>query len=197
MAARRTPKKRSAAAPQLAKRYIVPFLSANDADMVGTELEKSAQANRVNGIRHLDPEVVFHEVETRRKHPFRELAGMNWGDDKTAARKHRIEYIRKLISSVQVVVVSSTKRNTFEPVFVSAQASVKTQGSSALRRSSIVRHDMLRHDPAFISYVNAQCRRILGPLAKLEHTASDRALPPEVQLFITNVRAAANASGFA
>lgn len=196
MAAARTRKKK-ATTPQLAQRFVVPFLSENDAQMVGAELEKSAQANQVNGIRHLDPEVVFHEVETTRKHPFRNLAGMNWGDDRTAARKHRIEYIRKLISSVQVVVVSSKKRKTYEACFVGAKAAVKEQGSSALRRSNIVRHDMLQHDPAFISYVNTQCRRILGPLAKLENTASARPLPPEVQQFVTSVRAAANASGFA
>lgn len=195
MAARRRHSKK--APPRLAKTYVVPFLDEDDAQMVGIELEKAAQAHQVNGIRHLDAEVIYDDVEKNKKHPFRRLAGLKWNDDIEAARRYRVGYIGKLISSVQVTVVTSNKRKTYESVYVSANAPVVKQGSQATRRSHINRHDAFSNDPAFTSYVNTQCKRIIQPLEKLEHTATSRPLPPEVQQFVMSVRAAANAAGLA
>ncbi len=182
--------------PAAARTYTVPFLGDDDAQMVGAELEKAALAHQVNGIRHIDAELVMGDVESNARHPFRNLAGLKWRDDREAARRYRVGYISKLIASVQVVVVSTSQRKTYEPVFVSAAAPVVAQGSQALRRVHVVRHDALSNDPAFLSFVNTQCRRMLHLLKQLEHTAAARPLPPSMQQFIATVRDAANTAGF-
>ena len=150
-----------------------------------------AVRHQVNGIRCIDKETAFSEVEANPKHPLRSFFDWN---DKSAARKQRVDYMGKLISSIQVVNVSIRKKS-FEPVFVSTEAAVKQQGSNALRRTNVMRDDMLKHDPAFVSYVNRAVERMMHELKKLEHLAVSRPLPSGVQQFIDDVRASANTNG--
>jgi len=175
--------------PPIAPRFVVPFLSEADAQIVGTELEQIAQAQQVNGIRHLDADATFALVESNRRHPMRHLFDWN---DKSAARKQRVAYMGKLIMSVRIVRVTVAKAKTYAPMYISAQASVVRQGSIATRRTHVMTPDAYTHDPAFASLVNASVGRLMNELKKLEHTANARPLPANIQQFIDDVRASAN-----
>jgi hypothetical protein len=172
----------------------VTGLPPADGQLVGEQLMRMAQARQINNIHYLDPEEVFEEVERNPEHPLRKVFDWN---DQSAARTQRIDYTRRLITTVRVIVahVKAGPRIT-EPLFVTAKAPVVQPGSPALRRSHILSNDMLANDPAFASVVSRYTRQMLNELNKLEHLARSRPLPAEVQQLITDVRAAANAHGF-
>lgn len=161
--------------------------------MVGEELEKIARANQINNINHLDAEMVFKTIENDPKHPLWKVYEKN--KDK-AARKHWLEFTRKLITSVRVVVVQLKARPRFEPVYISAEAPVRKNGSAVLRRSHIAAPDVLANDPIFLSALSGKLRRLVGVLRELEQLAARRPTPPDVLQFLQDVRAAVSACSY-
>jgi hypothetical protein len=174
------------ATPRLAKRFIVPFLSESLGQLAGEELEKIAIANKINNIQHLNKEMVLDEVLKNPKHRLR-AAGYIW-DVKKAARRNWLDHTQKLISGVRSFTVNISKKKIFEPMFVSAQAPVRQQGSQALRQSHIFRPDMLASDPIFLSALGSKLRRFVGVLKELEHLTASRPAPPDVAQLLLDVR---------
>lgn len=172
---------------KIARRFVAPFLSEPDSQMVGEELEKIALAQRVNNIRHLDPEMVFKIIENTPSHPLWKVYEKN---KNKAARKHWVDFTRKLITGIRVVTIDAKKRRTFQPVYISAEAPVKTPGSAATRRTRVFASDVLSNDPIFLSAVSGKLRRLVGVLKELEHLTARRPTPPDVQQFLGDVRAA-------
>lgn len=172
-------------APVLAKRFVVPFLPEDKGQMVGEELEKIARANKINNIHHLDREMVVQVIEKNPKHRLRSIYE---NDPLKARRKHWLEFTAKLISGVRIITVNIGKKQHFEPMFVSAQAPVKQQGSRALRRSHVFRPDALAQDPIFLSAIGSKLRRLVGVLKELEHLTAARPSPPDVQQLLLDIR---------
>jgi hypothetical protein len=176
------------------KKYQVHFLSERDAQMVGEELDKIAQANQINSINHLDPEMVFKTIENNPRHPLWRVYEKN--KDK-AARKHWLEYTRRLITGVRVVIANVSKRPKVEPAYYSAEAPVRKNGSTVVRRTHIASSDVLANDPIFLSALSGKLRRFVSVLRELEQLASRRPTPPDVMQLLQDVRAAVSACSIA
>ena len=142
--------------------------------IIGEELQKIADAHRVNGIGALDKHLVFEAVEADPNHPLRRF--YDWDEGK-AARKHWLEHSHRLIRSVHVVYVNVGKRPKFSPMFVSAETKIAT---GETKRMQVVSTDALANDPIFMSAVGGQIRQIYNAVAQLEAFTSSRGAPSEI-----------------
>jgi hypothetical protein len=163
------------------------------AQLAGVELTKLAEQLKVNDIRQLDAATVCDIVLNDKKHPLRKLP--IWGDfdTKTAARKHWIETTRRLISGIQIVTYHVGKREHVSPMFVSAEAPTKKEGSRATRRSHVMTADSLAHDPVFMSAVGTKLRTIFHTLQSLEQYTSARQVPENLSELLATIREAVDA----
>lgn len=168
-----------------------PF-SDEDMGIIGPELRKIADENRVDELRSLDRRLVVETLEKDPDHPLW-TAGRFDRDYKSAARKHWLAHAGLMIRSVRVVVVDLSGRPKTRPspgyFFVPAEVRTREQNGIA-RRSHVVAEDVLRDDPAFASALGAQVRIITGALQRLEHMTSMRdRVPSEVVLLRDRMRA--------
>lgn len=141
----------------------------DDAVLIGNELLKIAEANKVGDLRLLDKKLVFAQIEADAKHPLRKF--YNW-DVQQAARRHWIEQTGTLIRSIRVVEVAARLPGKPQPMFVFAEVTGKD--STETRRTHVLRSDLLNNDPAFASAIGYQIRHIRDALMQLEGLTSSR-----------------------
>lgn len=182
-------KKGERAAPEMATRYVAatgaPF-SDESAEVIGRELAKIAEANRVDDIRSLDRKLVFSIVEQDANHPLRQF--YNW-DDESAARAQRVAHTGLLIRSVRIVTISLGKRGKPMPMFLYVPDYEKRAGTTK-QRGHVLTEDALADDPAYASAVAYQIRAIMHAVARLEHVVTSRRSPRNVVELCAGLRTA-------
>jgi hypothetical protein len=158
-----------------------PF-GREDAELVGRELRKLADANEVDDVRALDKRAVFEAIYSDPAHPLRRLYG-DFADEAGAARRHWIDLTGKMLSSirVQVVRLGTHEFEAPRPMFVHVEAHVRETGGSLIRRTRVLTEDALRNDPTFVSAAGLRVRAMMDSLGALEALVSwRRELVPEL-----------------
>lgn len=147
--------------PRFIRASGAPF-SDEDIQLIGTELRKIAEANRVDDIRLLDKNLVFAAIEADHNHPLRRF--YNWNINEVA-RKYWINVTtHKLIMSVRIEWgVGKFTRPL--PITLSADLPRVQHGTV---RKRVLTEDALLNDPVFASAVGIQIRSIDQQLARLE-----------------------------
>jgi hypothetical protein len=168
--------------PKIVRTPSAPF-SVEDAKIIGEELLKIAEANRVADIRLLDKKLVFAAVEADPEHPLRRF--YDW-DVKRAARKHWLEWTEKLIASVRIEWKIGKFTKTL-PITLSAEVPRMKHGTS---RQRVLTEDVLMDDPMFASAVGLRLRNIDSALAQLETLTSCRKTPQAINELLERLRAA-------
>jgi hypothetical protein len=160
-----------------------PF-SDEDAQLIGAELLKIAEANRIDDVRLLDKKIVFAVVEADPNHPLRKF--YDW-DVKKAARKHWVEWTQKLIMSVRI----EYKIGKFtRPLPITLAAELPRLKFGATRRR-VLTADAMMNDPIFASAVGLRLRNIDQNLAQLESLiAAHEGGPPGVERLLEAMRSA-------
>ena len=158
-------------APRFARASGAP-ISDEDAQIIGEELLRIAEAHKVDGIRSLDKHLVFAEVENDPNHPLRRF--YNW-NEREAARLHWVDRTALLIRSVRVVTIEA-RVERHEPMFVRADVCTPEQP----KRTKVLRDDVLANDPIFASAIGYQVRSIENALRQLEGLTSGREPPKNI-----------------
>lgn len=165
-----------------------PF-SNKQAAIIGAELQRIAEENRVDDIRSLDKHLVFEAVERDPRHPLRQF--YNWNESE-AARAHWIERTGLLIRSVRIVTVNLGKMSKPMPMFLYDPNHMKRSPTERTRRGHVLTEDAMLNDPVFASAVSAQIRALELTLDRLEQTTSMRSSPVGVAELRDEVRVAMN-----
>jgi hypothetical protein len=152
-----------------------PF-SDDDAAVIGAELARIAEANKVEDLRSLDKHLVFEAVEADPNHPLRRF--FDW-DDASAARKQRISIAATLIRSVRIVSVVMGKRSAPTPAFFYAP-DLATRQPAPGPRAHVAVGDLMRNDPAFMSALSSQVKQVRYSVERLEHLTKSRKAPDSV-----------------
>lgn len=146
--------------PKFVKASGVPF-SDEDIQLIGVELLKIAEANRVRDVHLLDKKIVFAAVEADPNHPLRQF--YDW-DVKKAARKHWVEWTHKLIMAVRV---EWTIGKFTHPLPITLSADVPRLQYGATRKR-VLTQDALLSNPVMASAVGIRLRGIDQQLSQLE-----------------------------
>lgn len=166
-----------------------PISTDEDAAIIGTEVMRFAEANRVEDVRSVNYAAFFATIEADPQHPMRRF--YEW-DLETAARKHWIDRTRVLVNSVRYYVPKLGDASRPEPITVYAEAPVRSDSGVAARRTHVVREDALAKDPVFMSAIGGQIRRIEDALVSLERFTSSRVPPVPIARLRDELRAAMN-----
>lgn len=179
-------------APIMAKRFVAatgsPFTD-DDAGVIGVELTKIAEGNRVGDIRSLDKHLVFEAIEADPDHPLRRF--YDWDVEK-AARRHWLARTGLLIRSVRIITAAMPKREKPRPMFLYDPEHAKRSPGEKTKRGHVLTEDVLHADPVFASALASQIRGIGELVARLEHVTSMRPTPREVVTLRDSLRAALN-----
>jgi len=162
------------AKPSFVKASGAPF-SDEDIHLIGAELLKIAEANRIGNLRLLNKKIVFAAIEADPKHPLRQF--YDW-DIKRAARKHWLDWTAKLIASVRI----EWKIGKFTrplPITLSAEIPKLKQGAA---RKRVLTVDALADDPVFASAVGFRLRSIDTALSQIETLIACRKKAPGADL---------------
>ena len=178
-------------ARRLASRFVPapgsPF-SEEDVAVIGVELLRIAERNKVGDVRSLDKRLVLAAVEADEDHPLRRF--FEW-DDAKAARSFRLVQAATMIRSVRVLSSGVGAREKPMPLFLFDPDHTRRVPGEAARRSRVVSEDLLRDDPAFVSNVAHTVRQITHMLERLEHVTSLRkGVPEQVLRYRDALRAA-------
>lgn len=154
-------------------------LTNAQAQLVGEEFFKIAQANAVDDVRALDKKILWETLEAQGirdnpNHPLRAVYDLNV---EAAAKKHWIDHTGKLMRSIRYEVVRGGICH-LEPVWI-----VATIPPGATRhqpqRAHVLREDLLSSDPMFVSALGRNIRGIQSALMQLEVLTNARPNPPE------------------
>ena len=162
-------------------------ISSKDAEIIGAELRKIAEAHACNNIRQLDKHVVMEEVERDRNSPLRNY--LEW-DDKKAGKAYRLQQMGQLIRSIRIVPIKIPKGAMVvpQPMFFSAENVPRYQGDKVIRhRAQVLSEDALNNDPIFMSILGQHIRRMMDSFKALERVSSARA-PEEIQDLVATLR---------
>jgi len=162
-----------------------PFSEA-DVAVIGRELVKIAERNRVGDVRSLDKRLVLAAVEEDEDHPLRPY--FEW-DDAKAARSYRLVQAATMIRSVRIVSSGVGPRAQPIPLFLFDPDHTKRVPGETARRSRVLTEDLLKDDPAFASNLAHSIRSITFTLERIEHMTSMRRTPPEVVRYRDGLRA--------
>jgi hypothetical protein len=146
--------------PRFIKASGAPF-SDEDIQLIGAELLKIAEANRIRDVRLLDKKIVFAAIEVDPNHPLRRF--YDW-DIKKAARKHWVEWTHKLIMSVRIEWAIGKFTRPL-PITLSADVPRLQYGAT---RKRVLTQDALLSNPIFASAVGIRLRSLDQQLAQLE-----------------------------
>lgn len=146
--------------PRFVKASGAPF-SDEDIPLIGAELLKIAEANRIDDIRLLDKRIVFAALEADPNHPLWQFYDR---DVKSAARKHWIEWTHKLIMSVRVEYAIGKFTRPL-PITLSADLPRAKHGTT---RKRVLTQDAMLNDPVFASAVGIRLRGLDQQLTQLE-----------------------------
>ena len=161
------------------------IITEEQAPLVYTELLKIAEKYKVDNVRALDPKLVFDEVEKDPDHPLR-ACNYDW-NDKSAARKQRIDHTAKLMRAIRYeTVVGNLKR--FDPVWIYVTIPPGATRQQP-QRARVLREDVLRSDPSFVSALGYQIRQVKDALARLEHLVTSRESPESIVGLVESMRA--------
>lgn len=156
-------------------------ISDEEAIRFGPALVAVAEQMRVNDIRNLDKRALYKVVEADKNHPLRDFV-FNCGDAE-AARAYRIDRCGLLIRSIRYIEVDREGLNKLaheankKKLFIPAPAPVVEEGSGKTRQCSVLREDLLRHDPSYISAVAGAIRRARDAAASLVDLTTSREPP--------------------
>lgn len=138
-----------------------PF-SEEDVRIIGEELLRIADANRLEHVSLLDKKLVFEAVEADPDNPLRRF--YDW-DVTSAARKHWLAFTHKMIMSVRI----EWKIGKFtRPLPITLSANVSSRFKPGPVRRRILTADAMQHDPMFASAVGFRLRSVDGLLGQLE-----------------------------
>lgn len=166
-----------------------PFTD-KQAEVIGRALAKIAESCKVDDIRSLNKHVVFAAIKADPKHPLRKF--YNWNVHE-AARAHWLDRTLTLIRSVQIIYLDMPEIGEPQPMFVTADKVPVMRGDKFLRqRAQVLRSDLLRNDPIFMSAIGRMIRALTSSLKRLEALTSSRQAPREVKNLIHSVRSAIN-----
>lgn len=166
-----------------------PF-SNEDAEVIGPELLKIAEQNRVDDVRSLDSKLVYAAVEADPDHPLRRFVWFE--DDDAAARAGRLARVGLLIRSVRIIYLTIRKREQPAPMFLydPKHGTRPKSDVEPARRSHVLIDDALKDDPAFVSTLNGQIQLIRNAFKRLDHIANLRSVPVHVKAFLVAQRKA-------
>lgn len=165
-----------------------PFADS-DAEVIGPELVKIAEANRVGDIRSLDKKLVFEVVEADEHHPLRQF--YDW-DDERMARQARLERTALMIRSIRILTPSLPELSRPSPLVLFDPDHVQRRSNApeARRRSHVLIQDVVNDDPTFISSLTAQIVRIRQGVERLDHVAALRKTPMPIRRLVSDLAAA-------
>ena len=158
-----------------------------DAEVVGRALLEIAERHGVEGLRALDARIVLDDVLASKDHPLRPY--YNWDVD-TAARAHWLDRTSLLIRGVRCVYVQVNQKQIDrpKPLFVTADASVRSGERIERRRVQVVREDALHDAPTFMSAISLNIRRIQDALVQLERMTADGSTPGSILRLVKGLR---------
>ncbi len=150
-----------------------------EAQIIGTELARIAEENRVEQIRSLDRDLVLSIVERTKDHPLRPF--FEW-DQAKAARAHRLAQAGVMIRSVRVVHVTGRVPEIPEPLFMYVPDGSSKRGdpTSIFRRTRVLTADAMQDDPIFASALGAMIHNLRLQIRRLSRTTSARPCAPEI-----------------
>jgi hypothetical protein len=152
--------------PRFVKASGAPF-SDEDIQLIGAELLKIAQANRIQDVCLLSKEIVFAAVEADPDHPLRRF--YDW-DVKRAARKHWIAWTQKIILSVRIEWKIGKYTHPV-PITLSAELPRLKHGGG---RKRVLTEDAMKSDPIFASAIDYRLRTVDSNIAQIEMLISVR-----------------------
>lgn len=156
-------------------------ISDEEALRFGPALVAVAEKMRVNDIRNLDKRALYKVVEADKKHPLRDFV-FNCGDAE-AALAYRIDRCGLLIRGIRYIETDRDGLNRLvqdankKKLFISARSPVVEEGSGKTRQCAVLREDLLRHDPSYISAVAGAIRRARDAAAQLVDLTTSREPP--------------------
>jgi hypothetical protein len=158
-------------------------ISDADAQVIGLELLKIAEANRIGDVRQLTKHVIWAALRDNPAHPLWQFCPKKDVDE--AAQAYWLAWAGKLINYVRVIVVQG-KAPVFRPMFIYTETSgVQTRTS---RRAHVLREDALSHGPEFASAFGFQVRAIINAVDRIAWCIGDRDPPENIARLYAGLR---------
>jgi hypothetical protein len=160
-------------------------ISDDDAQIIGVELMKIAEANKIGDVRQLTKHVIWAALKDDPTHPLWDFCPKR--DVASAAEAFWLSWSGKLINYVRVIVIQG-KVPTFKPMFIFTETSgVQTRTS---RRAHVLREDALVHGPEFASAFGFQVRAVINATERMAWCLGDREPPENIAILYADLRAA-------
>jgi hypothetical protein len=150
-------------------------ISDADAQVIGQELLKIAEANKVGDLRQLSKRIIWAELKNDSSHPLWQFCPRR--DVQSAAEAYWTDWCGRIINWVRVTVIQG-KITYYKPIAVSVETSgIQTRPS---RRVHVLREDVLTHDPEFASAMGFQIRAVQHAVNRMAWSIGERELPPNM-----------------
>jgi hypothetical protein len=160
-------------------------ISDDDAQVIGLELMKIAEANKIGDVRQLTKHLIWAALKADPAHPLWEFCPKR--DTASAAEAFWLAWSGKLINYVRVIVIQG-KIPTYKPLFVYTETSGVQARTS--RRAHVLREDALSHGPEFASAFGFQVRAIINSVDRISWCIGDREPPENIAILHAELRAA-------
>lgn len=160
-------------------------ISDDDAQVIGMELMKIAEANKIGDVRQLTKKIIYAELKANPNHPLWQFCPRR--DTASAAEQYWTDWCGKIINYVRVIVIQG-KIPTYKPLFIFTETS-GTQPRTT-RRAHVLRQDALDHGPEFASAFGFQVRAIINAVDRISWCIGGREPPENIAILHAELRAA-------